>query len=93
MKAIASFDAHTSDDKGPTTSYYSSKSAETTYLLDVATRHAHERRNIRFGVVCMVNDTKILVVSQDGDNAIQVAPQYVMMDLGAQLVMIRKRLA
>ena len=41
----------------------------------------------------MVNDFGILVVSRAGGNTIQVAPQFVMMDLGAQPVMISKKLA
>ena len=41
----------------------------------------------------MVNDFGILVVSQAGGNPIQVAPQCVMMDSGAQPVMIDKKLA
>ena len=41
----------------------------------------------------MVNDIDILVVSQVGCNHIRVSPQCVMMDLGAQPVMIGKRFA
>ena len=40
----------------------------------------------------MVNDTGILVVSRTGGKATRVAPRYVMMDSGAQLVMIGKKL-
>ena len=41
----------------------------------------------------MVNDTGILVVSRTGGNVIRVAPRCVMMDSGAQPVMIGKKLA
>jgi hypothetical protein len=41
----------------------------------------------------MVNDSGNLMVSQAGSNPIRVAPQCVMMDSGAQLVMIGKKLA
>ena len=48
---------------------------------------------MRLGVVHMVNDSDILVVSRAGGNPIRVAPQCVMMDSGAQSVMIGKKLA
>ena len=76
-----------------TTSYDLPLSAGTTYLSDVAARPARERHGIRPGIVRMVNDIGILVVSRIGGNATQVAPHRVMMDLGAQPVMISKRLA
>ena len=41
----------------------------------------------------MVNDSGILMVSRAGGNPIQVAPQCVMMDSGAEPVMIGKKLA
>ena len=65
-KAIASFDAHTSDDRAPTTSYDSPVSAEAAYLSDVAARPAREHCGIRPGIMRMVNDTNILVVSRTG---------------------------
>ena len=93
VETIASFDAYTSDDRGPTTSYDSPQSAGAAYLYDVAARPARERRGIRLGVVHMVNDTDILVVSRTRGNATRVAPRCVMMDSGAQPVMIGKKLA
>ena len=92
-ETIASFDAHTSDDRAPTTSYDLAVSAGAAYLSDVAARPAHKHRGIRSGVVCMVNDTGILVVSRTGGNATRVAPRCVMMDSGTQPVMIGKKLA
>ena len=41
----------------------------------------------------MVNDTGILVVSRIGSNTTRVASSCVMMDLGAQPVMINNKLA
>jgi hypothetical protein len=92
-EAITFCDAHASDGHEPTTSYDSSVSVGTSYLSDVAARSVRERRDIRPGVVRMVNDSGILVVSQAGDNAIRVALKCVMMDLGAQPIMIGKKLA
>ena len=73
-QAIESFDAHISDDKGLTTFYDSSKSAMVAYISDVAARPAYERRNIRPGVVRMMNDTKILVVSRAGAMLFRLHP-------------------
>ena len=92
-ETIASFDAHASDDRAPTTSCDLLVSTETIYLSDVAAGSACERRGIRSGVMCIVNDIGILVLSQTGGNATQVAPRCVMMDSKAQPVMIGKRLA
>ena len=71
-EAIASFDAHASDGHEPRTSCDSPVSAGAAYLSDVAARPAHERRNIRPGVVHMVNDSGILVVSRARGNIIPV---------------------
>ena len=62
-ETIASFNAHTSDDKAPTTSYDLPVSVGATYVSDVTARPARSRRGIRLSVVCMVNDTVIVVVS------------------------------
>jgi hypothetical protein len=92
-EAIASFNAHTLNGQEPTSSYHSPASAGAAYLSDVAARPARERRGIRPGVVRMVNDSGILMVNRAGGNPIRVAPQYVMMDSGAQPVIIGKKLA
>ena len=52
-KTIASFDIHTSDDRGPTTSNDSPESVEVAYVFDVAIRSICERRGIRLGVMRM----------------------------------------
>jgi len=41
----------------------------------------------------LVNDNNVLVVSRTGDNTICVMPLHVMMDSGAQPIMIGKKLA
>lgn len=69
-EAITSFDAHTSGDGGPSTSYDLPVAAEATYLSDVAARPTRECRGIRLGVVHMVNDTDILVISRTRGNTI-----------------------
>ena len=73
-EAIASFDAHASDGQELTTSYDLPASAGATYLSDVAARPARERRVIRHGVVRMVNDFDILVVTQARGNTTRVSP-------------------
>ena len=91
-EAIASFDAHTLDGHEPTSSYHSPASADESILSDVAARSTRERRDIRPGVVWMVNDFGILMVSRARNNRIRVAFQCVMMDSGAQPVMISEKL-
>ena len=92
-EAIASFDVHAWDGQKPTSSYHSPASAGAAYLFNIAARPARERRGVRPGVVQMVNDSSILMVSQAGGNPIRVAPQCVMMDSGAQPVMIDMKFA
>ena len=77
---IASFDAHTSDDRAPTTPYDLPQSVGVAYQSDVAGRPAREHRGIQLDAVRMVNDTDILVVSQTGGNITRVAPRCVLMD-------------
>lgn len=92
-EAIASFNMHTSDDEGSSTSFVSRMSVEAAYMSNVAASLAHERRGIRPGVVCVVNDTGIQVASRTESNITRVSPHCVMMDSGAQAVIIGKRLA
>ena len=66
VETIASFDAHTLDDRGPITSYDSRESTGAIYPSDVATRLARERRSIQPNIVRMMNDIDILVVSRTG---------------------------
>ena len=56
---MASFDAHTSNDRGSTTSYYSLESVGAAYLFNTVVGRARERQGIRPSVVCIVNDTTI----------------------------------
>ena len=92
-ETIAFFDAHTSDDRAPTTCYDLHVFAGAINMFDVATKPARESRSIRPGVVHMVNDTDISVVSRTGSNATGVAPRCVMMDSGTHPVIIGRRLA
>ena len=91
-EAIVSFDTHTSDSHELTTCYDSLAFASATYLSDAAARLARVPRSIRPGVMRMVNDSGILVVSRVEGNAIRVAPKCLMMDSGVELVMIGKKL-
>ena len=75
----------------PTTSYDSPTFVGVAYLSDVAARSTCERWGIKHGVVCIMNDFGILMVSRVGGNTIQVALQCVMMDSRAQLVIISKK--
>ena len=79
-KTIGSFDARTSDNRTPITSYDSLVFTGATYMSDIAARPTRERRDIRPDVVCMVNHTGILVVNRTRGNATHVASRCVMMD-------------
>lgn len=74
-----------------TTSYDSLASAGVAYLFDIVAGPARERKDIRHGLVHMVNDSDLLMVSRAGSNAIQVVSQYIMMDSGAQHVIFGKK--
>ena len=63
------------------------------YLSDVAVRSARERRGVRPGVVHLVNDNGVMVVGRTNDNPTRATPLRVMLDSGAQPVMIDKQLA
>ena len=68
-EAIAYFNTYASDDQEPTSSYDLPASMGAVYLSNIVARHARharEHRGIRPSVVCMVNDSSILVVSQAG---------------------------
>ena len=63
----------------------------TVYLADLSARSARERQQVKPGVVLLVNEGHVLLVSQS--KAPSVYPQRVLMDTGAQSVMLGKRLA
>lgn len=92
-EAIAAFDEGASQQTEPSPSFDAPLPTGVAYLSDVAARSARERRNLRPGVVRLVNDNNVLVVSRTGGNATRATPLRVMMDSGAQPVMIGKRLA
>ena len=70
VEAIMSFDAHSLDSQKPTTSYDSLASAGQAYLLNVVVWPTREHRSIWHGLVHMVDDSDILVVSRARGNAI-----------------------
>jgi len=92
-EAIAAFDEGASQLTEPSPSFDVPLATGVAYLSDVAARPARERQNLRPGVVRLVNDNNVLVVSRTGDNTTRATPLRVMMDSGAQPVMIGKRLA
>ena len=63
------------------------------YLSDVAARSARERGSIRPGVVRLVNTNGVMVVGHTDGNTTRTTPPHVMLDSGAQPVMIGKQLA
>ena len=63
------------------------------YLSDIAARSARERRGVRPGVVRLVNDDGVMVVARTDGNSTTATPLRVMLDSGAQPVMIGKQLA
>jgi hypothetical protein len=63
------------------------------YLSDIAARSARERRGVRPGVVRLVNDDGVMVVGRTDGNSTRATPLRVMLDSGAQPVMIGKQLA
>ena len=92
-EAIATFDEGVSQPMMPHPSSTMPSAMGIAYLADVAARSARERRSLRPGVVRLVNDNNVLVVSRTGGNPTRATPLRVMMDSGAQPVMIGKRLA
>ena len=63
------------------------------YLADISARPPRERHNLQPGVVRLMNDKSLFVVSRADMPTIRATPLRVMMDSGAQPVMIGKGLA
>jgi len=63
------------------------------YLIDIVARSARECHSLQPSVVQLLNDNNVLVVNCTDDNTTCIKPLWVMMDFGAQPIMIRKRLA
>ena len=63
------------------------------YLADISARSARERQSLHPGVVRLVNDNGLFVVARTGNSSIRATPLRVLLDSGAQPVMIGKRLA
>lgn len=88
-----SLDVYTSDNRGPTTSYESLESTETSHLPDVVAKPSREQRSIQPNIVRMVIDTGILVLNSVGGNSIQIVFRCMTMDLGTQRVVIGNKFA
>ena len=72
---------------------FSNYAAGAAYLADISARPARERHNLQPGVVRLMNDKSLFVVSRTDMPTIRATPLRVMMDSGAQPVMIGKGLA
>jgi hypothetical protein len=72
---------------------FSNYAAGAAYLADNSARPARERHNLQPEVIRLINDKSLFVVSCMDIHVIRVTPQRVMMDSGAQPVMIGKGLA
>ena len=63
------------------------------YLADISARSARERHSLQLGVVRLMNNKPLFVVSRMDILAIRATPLTVMINSGAHPVMIGKRLA
>lgn len=63
------------------------------YLSDVAARSARKRRSVRPEVVRLVNDGGVMVVGCTEGNSTRVGPHRIILDSGAQPMMIDNQLA
>ena len=63
------------------------------YLADISARPARERHDLQPGVIRLMNDKSLFVVLRTDIRAIRATSLRVMMDSGAQPIMIGKRLA
>jgi hypothetical protein len=94
--AIIAFDKHT--DIPPSTisavdTLFSNYAAGVAYLADIFARPAHERHNLQPGVVRLINNKSLFVVLCTDIYVIRATPLRVMMDSGAQPIMIGKGIA
>ena len=92
-EAVAAFEANATATPAVRSSGDQSLISGVAYLSDVAARSARERRNLRPGVVRLVNDGGVMVVGCTDGNSTRATPLRVMLDSGAQPVMIGKQLA
>jgi hypothetical protein len=69
---------------------FSNYAAGAAYLTDIFARPARERHNLQPGVLRLINDKSLFVVSRTDIPVIRATPLRVMMDSGAQPVMIGK---
>ena len=92
-EAISAFEANATSTPTAQPSEHQSLISGVAYLSDVAARSARERRNLRPGVVCLGNDGGVMVVACTDGNFTRATPLRVMLDSGAQPVMIGKQLA
>ena len=92
-EAISAFDAKSTSSLTAQSSEDQSLISGVAYLSDIAPRSARQRRSVRPGVVRLANDSGVMVVGRTDGNPTRATPLRVMLDSGAQPVMIGKQLA
>ena len=92
-EAISAFDAKSTSSLTAQSSGEQSLISGVAYLSDIAPRSARQRRSLRPGVVRLANDGGVMVVGRTDGNSTRAIPLRVMLDSGAQLVMIGKQIA
>ena len=92
-EAIAAFDANATTTPVEQSSRDQSLVSGVAYLSDVAARSARERCTLRPGVVCLANDGGVMAVGRTDGPSIRATPLRVILDSGAQPVMIGRQLA
>jgi hypothetical protein len=79
-EAISAFEANATSPPIVQSSGDQSLIAEVAYLSDIAARSARERRNVRPGVIRLVNDGGVMVVGRSDGNPTRATPLDVMLD-------------
>lgn len=92
-EAIAAFDANATSTPVAQSSGDQSLVSGVAYLSDVAARSARERCTLRPGVVRLANNGGVMAVGRTDGPSIRATPLRVILDTGAQPVMIGRQLA
>ena len=87
-EAIATFEENVVHQMTPNPPFDVPLATRLAYLADVAAKCSHECQSLQSGLVQLVNDNNVLVVSRLDGNTIRATLLRVIMDSGAQRVMI-----
>ena len=93
VEAISIFEANAVSTPTVQSSEDQSLISGVAYLSDMAARLARARRSVCPGVIRLVNDDGVMVVGRTDGNSTRATPLRVMLDSGAQPIMIGKHLA